>query len=198
MVKFSVFGIKFSVSVGFIGVIALMQYIDSTGLLIPTFWAVIFHECGHLFAMCGLRCKPREIVLKVGTAAIDTDYIHGGISEVIIILAGPVCNFVFSALLLILFKFLNKEIFLTNSLVMFAVGGYNLLPASGLDGGSLVLIGLRRVFRLKNAQLIGKIISLSVGGVTVFVGLYFFLKGNNPSLVIMGIYLVSITLIKKC
>ncbi len=197
MIDFRIFGIEFGVSVGFFGVLTLMQYLDNTGLIIPTYFAVLFHEAGHLVFMRLFNRAPKRIVLRVGAANIEGDYYKTDFKSFIIYLAGPAVNFITSLICFFVYTLSKNPAFLKNCLVMLSVGIFNLIPAVGLDGGSMLYFVLSKGVSSKKAELALKIISIFISVTLVILGLYNFCFQKNFSLALMGIYLLAITLLKK-
>ena len=58
--KFRLFGTEVYISFLFMAVITIMLATDRTGLILPSLFAIIMHEAGHLFAMWLLECAPKQ------------------------------------------------------------------------------------------------------------------------------------------
>ena len=199
MICFNIFGINFSISVGFFGILTLMLYIDKTGLMLPTMLAIVLHEAGHIIALSLFKSKPERIILRVGTLRISGRFLLTKKKEIVMLLAGPLLNlFLFSALLCLYFILGNFYV-LNFALVMLVVGGFNLLPIIGLDGGGIIEI----IFNSFLKQKAVKLLSIFISFITIFsilvLGLFVFLDTkSNISLILMGIYLfLGILLSKK-
>lgn len=198
MIDFTIFGIKFKVSVGFLGLICLMLYIDKSGLILPVIFAVILHEAGHLFALLLLKCKPERVELKVGAVGIFGDFLLKPKGEFIMFLSGSLVNIFCFSVLYIIYVFLKNPQILNYSLVMLVVGVMNLLPVIGLDGGSLMKIFLSSFLKISTASNITLVFSVVTSIAITVLGISIFLNTKtNPSLVLLGIYLLLQILILK-
>ena len=72
--RFSLFGTKIYISFFFCAVFTLMLAFDRTGLILPTFFAVVVHEIGHLFAMWALDCEPKQIKLIPSSVQVVSSF----------------------------------------------------------------------------------------------------------------------------
>lgn len=198
MIDFTIFGIKFRVSIGFVGIICLMLYIDMSGFILPVILAVISHEMGHLLALLLLKCKPERVELKVGAVGIFGDFLLKPKGEFIMFLSGSLVNIFCFSVLYIIYVFLENLQILNYSLVMLVVGVMNLLPVIGLDGGSLMKIFLSLFLKISTAKNITLAFSIVTSIAITVLGISIFLSTKtNPSLVLLGIYLLLQILILK-
>lgn len=198
MIDFTVFGIKIRVSIGFAGLICLMLYIDKSGLILPVIFAVILHEFGHLLALLLLKCKPKRVELKVGAVGIFGDFLLKPKGEFIMFLSGSSVNIFCFSVLYIIYCFIENLQILNYSLVMLVVGVMNLLPVIGLDGGSLMKIFLSSFLKISTAKNITLAFSIVTSIAITVLGISIFLNTKtNPSLVLLGIYLLLQILILK-
>ena len=198
MIKFSIFGINFFVSVGFFGIVTLMLYIDKTGLMFPTALAVVVHELGHLLALIIFKSKPESITLKVGTVGISGRFILTPRSEIFMLFAGPVFNLVLFFIFLGFHFVFKNSLLLNSAVVMLVVGGFNLLPIIGLDGGGILKLILG--FRFKTSTMNIILYSVSVATISLILLLGFFIlvdTKSNISLILMGLYLLLGILLSK-
>ena len=199
MIDFIIFGIKFRVSLGFLGLICLMLYIDKSGLILPVIFAVILHEAGHLLALLLLKCKPERVELKVGAVGILGKFPLKPKGEFIMFLSGSSVNIFCFSVLYIIYCFSKNPQILNYSLVMLVVGVMNLLPVIGLDGGSLIKIFLSSFLKISTAKRITVVFSIVTSIAITVLGINIFLNTKtNPSLVLLGIYLfLKILILKK-
>ena len=196
--KFKVFGIDFIVSVGFVGIVSLMLYIDKTGQMLPTVLAIIAHEFGHLIVLILLKTKPQKIELKIGSIGIVGDFCLEPKKEVIMLTAGSLFNVILFITLYLLYSLCGVKIILNFSLVMFVVGLFNILPIVGLDGGSILNIVLHFFLKAKTASFLTFVISLITTTLIIVLGFYILSDTkSNISLILMGIYLFLGILMSK-
>ncbi len=198
MIKFKIFGIDLAVSVGFVGVICLMLYVDRVGLMLPTMLAVTFHEIGHLISLLAFKSKPGRVELKIGAVAIVGNFVLTTKQQLIMLASGSLFNFLLFALFYCLYSFCRTMYWLNFSLVMLVVGALNLLPIMGLDGGDILNVILFKILNPKIASTVNFIISITNIFIIITFGFYV-LKDTktNISLIIFGIYLFLGILISK-
>ena len=108
MIKFTIFGLNFSLSVGFMGIVSLMLYIDRFGLMFPTIVAIILHELGHLIVLLAFRQKPKRIEIKVGAVAIIGNFILNKKRELLMLCFGSAFNFIFGTVFYICHMLFQK------------------------------------------------------------------------------------------
>ena len=198
MLDFRLFGIRFSVSVGFFGLLCLMLYIDKTGLMLPTLLSTLFHEFGHLLSLLMLNLKPKGVVFKVGAISIIGSFALNTRGELFLNLAGPILNFLLFFIFFGCYLILGTAFTRDFALINLVLGVFNLLPVTGLDGGSIVSILLLKILKPLTANTVCIIISaitillIFILGVNVF-----YTTKTNPSLILLSLYLVLGLLISK-
>ena len=198
MIKFTIFGINLGVSVGFVGVVCLMLYIDRLGLMLPTMVAIILHELGHLIILLAYNQRPKRVEIKVGAIAIIGNFILNKKRELLMLIFGSAFNFIFGTVFYICYMLFQNQYLLNFSLVMFVVGVFNLLPILGLDGGDILKLILSSFFKIRAVNFIIYLLSFFTAFLIVAFGGYVFLDtGSNISLILFGIYLFLGILISK-
>lgn len=194
---FQLFGIDFKISVPFAVIILFLLITDKTGLMSASLVAAAVHEVGHIVLMKKLSCAPRKIELIGGGALITgTAFCTFG-ENIAITVAGPAAN-VLTALLMLLFGhiFSNNTLYVFAA-VQFAVGAVNLLPIKGLDGGELLKALLSNIFKT-NIEMRFKLISVTFAVAVTVIGTAVAVKNvSNPSLLLLGIYLIIINILKS-
>ncbi len=198
MIHFNFLGIKFGVTVGFFGIICLMLYIDKSGLMLPTLLATIIHEFGHLLALLLLKHKPQKVILKVGAVLIVGNFNLTPLGELVLNLAGPFINLI----LFLIFWYTCHPYnipFITNfALINLVLGVFNLLPVTGLDGGSILYLLLSKKLNHNTLNLTCLLTSLGTAVFILFFGVKVFINTKtNPSLILLGLYLILSILISK-
>ncbi len=198
MINFIIFGINFSVSVGFMGIVCLMLYIDRLGLMLPTMVAIILHELGHLVVLLAYKQRPKRVEIKVGAVAIVGNFILNKKREILMLFFGSAFNFIFGTVFYICHMLFQNQYLLNFSLVMFVVGAFNLLPIIGLDGGDILKLILLKFLKIKAVNFIIYLLSFFTAFLIIMFGSYVFLDtGSNISLILFGIYLFLGILISK-
>lgn len=195
--RFKILGTEIYVSFLFAAMLAFILATDRTGLALPTFIAVTVHEMGHLFAMWTLECAPRRIKLIPASVQITTSFSGRFRNDILITLCGPAINFLLFLSLYVNYLMFNSNVSLQYGLVNLLICLFNLLPLKGLDGGALLFAILARKGDLGRAELTLRIITLASGVVLIFIAVYLAFRVRvNPSLFIMGIYLLITSVIK--
>ena len=195
--RFRIFGTEFYVSFLFAAVITAMLAFDRTGFILPLLFAVLMHELGHLAAMWILDCAPKRIRLVPAAVEITTRIQSGGKYEIIIALCGPTVNLLLFASLFVNYLAFGNDSYLTVGLINLLIGLFNLLPVTGLDGGTVLFNILCRKTELSRAGLIMLIINFSVAAAALIAAIPLCFKGQfNLSFFILALYLAVMSIIK--
>ena len=195
--RFRIFGTEFYVSFLFAAVITAMLAFDRTGFILPLLFAVLVHELGHLAAMWILDCAPKRIRLVPAAVEITTKIQSGGKYEIFIALCGPTVNLLLFASLFVNYLAFENDSYLTVGLINLLIGLFNLLPVTGLDGGTVMFNILCRKTELSRAGLIMRIINFSVAAAALIAAITLCFKGQfNLSFFILALYLAVMSIIK--
>lgn len=195
--RFKLFGTEIYVSFLFAAAMAFILATDRTGLALPVFVAAAFHEAGHLFAMWTLECAPKRIKLIPASVQITLSFSGRFRNDIIITLCGPLMNLILFLTLYINFIMFGSNVSLQYGLVNLLIGLFNLLPLKGLDGGALLYALVARRGNINKAELTLRIITLISGVALIFLGVWMAFRIKvNPSLFIMGIYLLITSVMK--
>ncbi len=196
--KFSLFGTKIYVSFLFSATLSLMLATDRTGLMIPTLFAVLIHETGHLFSMWASDCAPKEIRLIPASVQIVEKYGVPIKKQWGIIICGPLANIAVSVAIFINFYLTGSEISFKFALLNAVMAAFNLLPVSGLDGGRLLELLLSRKTDLYTAARTVNIITIVMSITICVAGVVLVIRGNvNLSVFILALYLFMCAVIKR-
>ena len=178
---------KIELIVGFEVAAALtaVLLLDREYRVLCCFLAAAIHELGHLFMMKLCGAEPSGINVSLFDIKIIQRSRHSlsFVRDALIILAGPAANLIMFALF---FPFC--AVF---SAVNLMLGAFNLLPASGVDGGQLLFLILLRRFGARKSALITDITTVAVCVPMFFVGLTVLLYSKyNFSLLFLSLYLI--------
>lgn len=195
--KFKLLGSEIYISFLFVAVISLMLATDKTGLALPTLFAVSLHEIGHLLAMWIVGTPPKSIRLIPASVQITRSISSRYKNDIIVALSGPLVNFALFLTLYINYLIFGNEGILYYSLINLIVGLFNLLPVTGLDGGTVLFSVIAKKRDINKAMLTLRIISLCLGAVCLFLAITLTLRGKlNVSVYIISVYLFLSVLIK--
>ncbi len=196
--KFKFFGTEIYISFLFCAVLCFMLVVDRTGLIVPTLFAVFIHESGHMLAMWAADCQPRAIRLIPTSVQIVRGFSPKKCDEVAITLCGPLANLVIFGVLLANHFIFKSEQSLLFSLLNLVIAIFNLLPVSGLDGGTLLSLTISHFTDIYKAESIVRIITAIFSVVVFLLGIYLWVSGTvNISVFIIAVYLGVCSLIKK-
>ncbi len=189
-------GIDIYISVPFSVMLAFLLFMDTTGFMSASLLAVIMHESGHLVAMKLTRCLPKSISCTIGGVTIIGNAYTAVKDSVIISLSGPLVNIAMALILWIVGEATNNTLILAFSVVQLLVGAMNLLPVKGLDGGTVLRLLLKKQSKV-NTELVCTVVSIVTACVVLVAGLAVVVKNvSNPSLLLLGIYLIIINITK--
>ena len=175
-----------------------MLTIDRTGLVIPTLFASFVHETGHLLAMWAADCHPRAVRLIPASVQIIRGFSPKKHGETAIAICGPAANVVLAGVLLVNYLLFKNEVSLTFCALNFILATFNLLPVSGLDGGTLLTIFLTRFVNVYKAESIVRIVTAVFAFFAFLMGVYLWVSETvNISIFIVAIYLFVCSIIKK-
>lgn len=186
-------GIRCRVSLLFPALVTALLLLQPDGLAVSCLVASVVHEGGHLLAMLALGVPPRGCTLGAFGMRLDVrEQLLGYWRNGWISLAGPLANGLAAAVLAALGSPSAAGVHLV-------LAGLNLLPAAALDGGELLRCGLcllgmntvvPTVLRFTSALVLLPLAAVSV---------WLCFKGANPTLLIVGIYLVALVFFSdKC
>ncbi len=189
MIRLKIFGINISISFYFIVLLMLLLIIDRKGVFVMSLLAVFLHEAAHLFAMLIIGVRNVSVQLVLGAVKIKTSNMLTEKKKMIISLFGPLANLILASFLFVQDEFL--QMFGASNLVLSV---FNILPVKGLDGGDILEFVLRN-FKCKRFLYFA--FSLIFICLIIVIGLeVFFHYGGNPSLIIVGIYLIILNFSK--
>ena len=183
------FGVKLSISFYFIALLMLLLIIDRRGVFLMSLLAVFLHELAHLSAMLFLRIDCISLQMVLGAVKIKCNDIIDVRKKAFIALFGPFANF-----LLAFFLLSEKNMISLFGASNFVLGIFNFLPISGLDGGDILEFALMKCKYKRTIYFAFSLIFI----VLIFrIGVEVFLRyGGNPSLLIVGVYLIILNLSK--
>lgn len=188
--RFEFFGTKIYLSFPFFAVLCLMLCFDKTGLMAPTLFSVILHETGHLFAMWLLNSPPVSVDLIPASVRITERPFISLKKTVIIALSGPFLNLAAALTALLNFTLYKNGFALNFGIINLALGIFNLLPCSGLDGGTVLKNILCRKLTLEKAELCLKFSTFIIAAAIFVLGvLLFYFKKFNISVFLIALYL---------
>lgn len=195
--KFKLFGTEIYVSFLFAVVIAILLVTDRTGLILPTLIASAVHETGHLLAMWAAGCQPRNVRLIPASVQIVRNLPNRKDGELAIALCGPAANLAFYLTFRLWYAGCGGEWALRFALINLLLGGFNLIPVSGLDGGTVLRLLLEKKTDPQRAARTVQILSFALGLAVLAAGIIFTICGSfNLTVYITAVYLLLTALFR--
>lgn len=196
--RLKLFGTEIYVSFLFTAIIAFLLATDKTGLFLPTLFAAIIHEIGHLLCLWACDCQPKAVRLLPTAVQIVNGFTKGIRHEAAISLCGPAANIVAFFALYVNYNITENLWILNFSLLNLILALFNLLPVWGLDGGTLLSLALAHFFDIDRAERIVRIVTALFSAASFIAGVYLWVSGRlNISAFIVAIYLMLGALIKR-
>ena len=191
---FKLFNIEFQISVPFAVMFAFLLVTDKTGFMSASLLAVVLHEIGHLIWMKKCRTAPKSVKMSLGGVLMVGSAFCTAKESISIALAGPIVNFLFTVVFYSLGVYFDNVLLAAFGVVQFLVGAINLLPVKGLDGGTVLTVLLEK-YSKRNVALIVKLVSFCVSVGVLVLGIAVAVKNtSNPSLLLLGIYLIILNI----
>lgn len=173
---------KVEVTGGFLLLMAWINYCDTQKLLPVALCAAALHEFGHWMAV--RTVKGRIVLLRLSAVGAQLQ-LEGSLSyvqEILCALAGPLLNlaaafFAASA---------GHEVFTGINL---ALGVFNLLPISALDGGRILDCAAAMLFGPEFGSSICKTVDFIFSAAVGIAGALLFLSGGSVTLMLIAVWI---------
>ena len=182
-------GVKIRFRFLFFWMLTLFCLIDRSGILLWGFSAALLHELGHLIAFIATGDLPEELSFEItGIKMVRSDRTVTLGKEIFQLLMGSGTNFAVFLILSYSLQTINKvSLFAVSHLIL---GVFNLLPIQGLDGGMILKLFNEKLFGIRKAYILGKIISFLVLIPLFGIGVYLCLfHDRHFSLLLISIWL---------
>ncbi len=188
---------EINLSFSFVALTVVMLLICNEEIVFCSFVSSFIHECGHLFFMVLSGEKPKKIMITVFGMRIDCAEMSriSYNKEILIALGGIIFNIIFGVAFFTAYEFRGNYHLMMISAVNFLIAAVNSVPVSALDLGRAV----RCFFRYKEFDdRYPEMISYVCTAVFVVLSVLYVLRhGINISLIVINLYLIFITVIKK-
>lgn len=193
MLEWRLGGVRCRLSLLFPALVTALLLWQPDGLAVTCLLASLIHEGGHLLAMLSVGVPPQCCTLGAFGMRIDLEYPLVDYKRSLwISLAGPLANGLAAVAFLLLHA---PEV----AMVHLALAELNLLPAAALDGGEIVRCGLSLLGLDALAPTLLRFTSALVLLPLAAVSLWLFLRGGNPTLLIVSSYLMVLVFFSdKC
>lgn len=190
---FKIFSVPVKISFLFPAAITFLMVTSIKEAALISFVSAFFHELGHLFAIKKLGGKIKNIEFGAFGGRITLSG-ESGLTlkgEAAAAFAGPVVNFIFSAVFLVCFLFTGNKSVLLPLAINLGMGFFNLFPISTLDGGRIFSALLHMRFSDRTCDIVLNTVSAIFLLIILFFGFLLIMrKGGNFSLLVTCSYLV--------
>ncbi|MCI8361346.1 MAG: hypothetical protein HFE86_08440 [Clostridiales bacterium] len=194
--SFRLFGVSFEITVPFCLVLVFTLLTDRTGLMSYMLLAVLLHEGGHLLAMACCDALPKAVRLRAGRVSIEkSGRLLGRKEEAAVAAAGPLVNLLCAGAGLLVYTCWGGDPAALFGAVHMLFALFNLLPVTGLDGGTLCFLLVCSWWGEERARRFTRLLSWLFAAVVLLTGLLLVLRGN-PSLLFTGVYLLVLQTLK--
>ena len=128
---------------------------------IACFFFIVLHELTHLVVAKFMNLEIRQVKLHCLGATLEIkDYGNLTLKEQIVVcIAGPLFNVTIGLIFFVIWKFLNKDFFMTIVEINLSLAFFNVMPICPLDGFKLILSIFSLKFSYINANKIATFIS---------------------------------------
>jgi len=156
MINFKISGIQITFEFSFFAFMALMNifYKELAMLLLG---ACLVHEAGHIIAVYSFDGRIKAVSFSAMGIKIvsDKSACFSDIKEIIILMFGPLFNFIFFFFSVLIFPLSEEFAYINLALAVF-----NLLPFSKLDGGNILLALCEKTSLMRNPYALLKSLAL--------------------------------------
>lgn len=196
--KFKLFDTEIYISFLFAATVTIMLLTDKTGYMLPALFAIVLHELSHLFMMWLLECAPKRIKLIPASVQITAPFQKRYRNDILVAAAGSSVNILLFLTLYFNYLAFRNEVTFYFALLNLVIGGFNLLPVKGLDGGTILFCILEKYKGPDKAAVTLKIITIILAVALILTAITLTLRGKiNISMYIIGIYLFVMCLLKN-
>lgn len=197
MLEWQLGSCRFRIHFFFAAMLVLLLFTDGSGTALSSLLAALLHEGGHLLTMLLCRVPPVQVDFRPFGVVIQerSSICRSYRSDLLIALGGPCANGIAVLVSLFFSQGTSAQAFLVINGVL---GGFNLLPAEGLDGGRALYSLLCLRLQPDHAKRISRMVSLCCVIPMLLLGLVLLLSaGRNPTLLLAAVYLMVCLLLKK-
>lgn len=198
--RFSVRGVSVKIDFLFAACVTFLMSFNINDEIRYAILFSILHEAGHLLAivLCGEKPDTVRFGIFGMTIIRKNDITQDYKKEFITAVSGPMMNFFLLFVLVLLYAFYRKDIFLEMAAINLIIGLFNIMPVFSLDGGrALESLLLERLPSDKSEKIITAVSVVFLVPMNFF-GFYILIKsGYNFTFLAISIYLSVMLFIKN-
>ena len=187
-----------TVSSVFLLFVAILYFLDDSGLLSAVVPAVVLHELSHLLALRRVGAAPTR--LSIGMSGLCIDY-FGDLNaweEIITALAGPAGGLAGALLCSQLGRMLASRFWTCCAGVGLLLSGFNLLPAMPLDGGRALFYCLSGRCSAAKARRILNVLGMLISISLILAGFFLFFRRCGIAVLAAGFWLLVLGVDAPC
>jgi len=132
----------------------LIMIISAPEIVSQTVIAIIIHELGHFLAGYVMGTRSAKLRAEPGGLVIIERGLRSYLNDFLAAAAGPAASFIFALFFSLIARHTDSEYLYSLSGINFALGTFNILPASPLDGGKMLRALLNRYVGIRTAETI--------------------------------------------
>ena len=184
------FGVNVMISPLFFPLITFLLIVDKFGTAVPVISALLLHELGHIIAIKLIGQKIWNVKLLPSAVVMGYSSYNRFAGDIFVALAGVLANSValFSAIILEQILSLELTYFVAANI---CIGGLNLLPFEGLDGGTVLNLVFKGKLAIKKGITLAFLLIFTLGIMALFKK-----YGINLSAVAFAVYIFATFLFK--
>ncbi|MBO5340407.1 MAG: site-2 protease family protein [Oscillospiraceae bacterium] len=179
---------RVEVTGGFLLLLAWLNYRDTQGLLLPALGAACIHELGHWAAIRLLGGCVDGLRLCAAGAEMRLSGSMSYCRELLCALAGPAVNL----LLALAAARLGGERGFVFAGMNLALGCFNLLPLSVLDGGRCLVCVAEPLLGPDRMQQVQRIVDRAAAALVLVGGIVILGAGGNVTLLVIALWLCCV------
>jgi Zn-dependent protease len=176
MICFSIGGFRLRIHWSFWLLLGLVSAMPGQPVLLLGLAAAACHELGHFAAMLAVGMPPQSLCLSARGGKLQAGGFANLSAEMFALGAGAAVNL----LLALLFGAVGSHYAKLFSAINLVLGGFNLLPIQGLDGGRMAALAVGQRWPHHRVQSFA--VGLSAGTLVLLLGWSLWLWKNHPQL----------------
>lgn len=167
---------------------AALVYIGNRYEIAAILLPVLFHELGHVLALCLLGLRIRRFRVELRGFCIEYYGETGAMGHALAALAGPAAGVLWAFAAAVWGR--SHDWLTLSAGVSLLLSIFNLLPALPLDGGRVLLVMSGAVLGERRGERLTEAVSLAVGAALLAAGFWLMLRGRGIALLTAAVWLL--------
>jgi len=188
--------IKFQIDIKALIFLSLVIYLAPLDFVAAYFFAVIFHETGHLLCLYIFQKRIYSMNLELTGLVIEHEGALTAFESLLCAAAGPALGLLYAYVASFISSFVLPDFFSLSAGLSLALSFFNALPVSPLDGASM-LKSLCQLLKINNPSKALFISGISICTGLFILGIYLLRFGMGYGLIGMAVVLMLSTLFEE-